>query len=167
MNELRIVLLALGLLCLLAPAALAGPAPGYATQTVNFEVQAVNAITVTGNPGKLTVSTATAGQEPDEVSDSSTGYDLTTNGTGMRITGALDSDMPSGVTLKAHLSAPTGGTSAGDVELSSLARNVVTGITEVVANELGITYKLDAVVDAGIVASTTRTVTFTVVGGVG
>jgi hypothetical protein len=58
-------------------------------QTVTYEVQAVNEIDVSGNPGALIVSSATAGSEPTAASDATTSYSMTTNGSNKKITGVL------------------------------------------------------------------------------
>jgi len=47
-------------------------AASAATQTVTYEVQAINAIAVSGSPATLTVSAATAGSSPTQVSDATT-----------------------------------------------------------------------------------------------
>jgi hypothetical protein len=135
------------------------------SQTVSYEVQAINEIVVSGDPGALAVSTATAGSQPDEVSDASTTYDITTNGTNKKITAVLNTAMPANVTLKVALVAPTGGSSEGDVTLSNVAADVVTGITQKAEGSKTITYKLSALVTAGIVASATKTVTLTIADG--
>lgn len=131
------------------------------TQTVTYQVDAINEIEVSGNPGALTVSTATAGSQPDAATDNTTTYSITTNGTGMKITGAIDSDMPDNVTLKVNLAAPSGATSPGDVALSNTAADLVTGISQVVDSGKTIAYTLSATVEAGVVESTNKTVTFT------
>lgn len=141
-------------------------AASTATQTVTFQVSSINELSVSGDPGALDVNAAVAGSQPTEVSDNSTTYAITTNGSTMKLTGAIDSAMPSGVTLKANLAAPTAsGTSAGDVSLSTTAADLVTSITQVAEGSLSITYKLDATVAAGVVASSTKTVTLTLVQG--
>ncbi len=148
-------------------AALASTVTAFAsnttTQTVTFEVQAINEISNSGNPGALVVSTATAGSQPDAVTDSSTTYAITTNGTAKKITAAIDTAMPTDVTLKVALGAPTGGTSAGQVTLGTVAVDAVTGITEVAESGLSISYELSALVTAGVVASGSKTVTYTIV----
>ena len=136
-------------------------AANTATQVVTYEVQAINEISVSGNPGALIVSTATAGQQPNEVLDNSTTYNITTNETNKTITGALAVAMPAGVTLKINLVAPTGATSVGDVTLTTTAQNLVTGITKVAEGGKVITYKLSATVSAGVITSSTNTVTLT------
>lgn len=150
-------------LCIgLAGTALADESDGA---SVTYEVTAINELDVSGNPGNMTVTTATAGEQPDAVTDSSTTYAITTNGTNKKITAVLDGDMPDETTLSVTLTAPNGGTSAGQVTLSSAAADVVTGITEVAENGKNITYELDAEVGAGIVGSASKTVTFTIADG--
>jgi hypothetical protein len=148
----------------LALAANAGHAAAQ-TQTVTFEVQAINQMSVSGNPAGLAVNAAVAGSAPTPATDASTTWAITTNQTGTKVTAALDLDMPAGVTLTANLAAPAGATSAGAVALSSTPADVVTGITKL--NEAGktITYTLSATAEAGVVASDTRTVTYTIVAG--
>ncbi len=163
MRKLVVVLLVLGLVSLLVPAAMAA---NSATQTITFEVQAINEISVSGNPAALIVSAATAGSQPNEVSNALTTYAITTNGTSKKITGALDAAMPSGVTLEANLAAPTVGTSAGDVALTAVAQDMVTGIAEVADASSAITYTLGATVAAGVLASDTCVVTYTIADGV-
>ncbi len=132
-----------------------------ATQTVTFEVQAINEISVSGNPGNLIVSTATAGSEPDVATDNSTSYSITTNESSKKITGSISAAMPANTTLQINLTAPTGGSSAGDVTLTTTAADLVTGIATVAESGLTITYKFSATVSAGVVTSDSRTVTLT------
>jgi hypothetical protein len=137
-----------------------------ANQTVTYEVTAINEISTSGNPGALTVSAATAGSQPDEVSDAATTYAITTNGTSKKITGILDTAMPTGMTLKVDLIAPTGGTNIPDVTLTAVAADLVTGITQVAESGKAITYKLSATVAAGVVTSANKTVTLTIADGI-
>lgn len=139
-------------------------AASTATQTVTYQVSTINEIAVSGDPGSLIINSAVsgAGSAPAEATDASTTYALTTNGTGETISAGLDSDMPSGVTLSINLAAPTGGSSDGDVSLSSTAAEVVNSISGVAQSGLGITYKLDATMAAAVMASAaTKTVTLT------
>lgn len=132
-----------------------------ANQTVTFEIQAINEISVSGSPAKLTISTATAGGNPDNVTDSSTTYSITTNETGKKITGKIDTNMPSNTQLEVNLTAPTVGTSSGNVALSTTAADLVIGISKVADSDLQITYILSATVAAGVVNETSRNVTLT------
>ena len=143
--------------------AVAGTASAQ-TQTVTFAVNAINQIALTGSPS-LTISTAVAGNNPSSATDASATWAVTTNQSGAKVTASLDSDMPSGLTLSVDLAAPAGGTSAGSTALSSSAVDLVTGITKVAATGLGVTYTLDATAAAGVIASSSRVVTYTVTGG--
>lgn len=143
--------------------AVAGTA-GAQSQTVTFAVNAINQVAVTGSPS-LTVTTAVAGSQPTSASDATAKWAVTTNQSGAKVTASIDSNMPSGLTLSANLVAPSGATSLGATALSSTAVDVVTGVTKVAASNLGITYTLDATAAAGVVGTSTRTVTYTVTGG--
>ena len=156
------LILLIGLLLSLSGIGWAGNA---ANQTVTFQVNAINEISVSGNPASLVVNTATAGSDPDQVSDSSTSYNITTNGSTKKITGQIDTTMPTATALTVNLTAPTGGTSQGDVSLSATPANLVTGITKKKGSNLSITYKFSATVDAGIITSSTRTATLTILDG--
>lgn len=134
-----------------------------ATQTVSYEVAAIDQISVSGAPS-LVVSTATAGSGLTSATASGT-YSVTTNGDGRKITASIDTDMPTGVTLTVALDAPAGASSAGVVTLSSTDQDVVTDISTVNASGLGITYGLSATVAAGVVASGNKTVTYTITEG--
>ena len=74
--------------------------------------------------------------------------------------------MPAGVTLSCNLGAPAGASSAGLKSLSTVAVDVVTGITKLNASGLSLSYQLDATSAAGVITSTTRVVTYTITGGV-
>lgn len=135
------------------------------SQTVTFEVQAISEITVSGNPGPLVISTATAGSEPVAATDATTTYSVTTNGTNKRITGSIDTAMPANTSLLVTLTAPTGGSGAGQVILSTTAQDLVTGISTLAESALPISYEFTADAAAGVVASSTKTVTLTVADG--
>ena len=134
-----------------------------ATQTVSYEVAAVNEISVAGSPS-LVINDATAGSGLTSASASGT-YAITTNETNRKITAEMDSNMPTGVTLSVSLAAPTGGTSAGAVNLSTVAVDVVTGVSSVNESGLSITYGLSATVAAGVVPAGNKTVTYTITAG--
>lgn len=153
----RALAVALGLT--LIPSAFAGTT---ATQTVTYEVQAINEISVSADPGALIVNAATAGSAPTAVTDATTTWAVTTNESAKKITAAINTAMPSGLTLTVNLAAPTGGSSAGAVTLGTTAADVVTGISTLNESGLGITYQLSATAAAGVVASDSKTVTFTI-----
>jgi hypothetical protein len=147
---------------LLAGAAYAGTA---ATQTITFSVLAINELAVSGNPGALAVSGATAGSDPSTATDSSTTFAVTTNQSGQKITGAINTAMPSGTSLNLTLGAPSGATSAGAIALSTTTTNLVTGISTLAQASNAITYNFAATAAAGQVSSTSRTVTLTLTAG--
>ena len=135
-----------------------------ATQTVTFQVTAINQIGVTGAPS-LIVNTAVPGNPPSSATSAGNTWAVTCNQTGAKVTASIPSAMPVGLTLSANLAAPAGGTSAGLVALGVVATDMVTGITKLNASSLGLTYQLDATTAAGVVASSTRVVTYTLTGG--
>ena len=136
-----------------------------ARQTVTFQVDAINQISVSAATVSLDINTAVAGANPTSATSSGLTWAVTTNQSGAKITGILNSDMPAGLTLSATLGAPTGAASVGAVSLSSTSVDLVTGISQLAAPSLSLSYTLDATPAAGVVASTTRTVTYTITGG--
>jgi hypothetical protein len=119
---------------------------------------------VTGAP-TLVINTAVAGSGPTSATSTGSTWAVTTNQSTAKITASINSAMPAGVTLSATLGAPAGATSAGIKALSTSAVDVVTGITKLAATGLTITYQLDATAAAGV-QSGSRTVTYTITGGV-
>jgi hypothetical protein len=136
-----------------------------ATQTVTFQVDAINLVGVAGTP-TLTVTTGAAGSGPSSVTSAGETWAVTTNQSGAKITASLASNMPTGLTLSATMAAPAGATSAGLQALTTTAIDMVTTITRLSSPGLSLSYKLDATAAAGVVSSTTRVVTFTITGGV-
>ena len=134
-----------------------------ANQTVTFQIDAINQIAFSGSPS-LVVNSATAGSNPTASTSAAT-WAVTTNQTGAKITASIGSNMPAGLTLSANLSAPAGGSSAGAQSLSTTAVDLVTSITKLAQSAIGVSYTLDATPTAGVVSSTTRTVTYTITGG--
>src|SRR5216117_3613034 len=134
-----------------------------ATQTITFQIDAINQIAFSGSPS-LVINTATAGSNPTSATAAVT-WAVTTNQTGAKITASIGSNMPAGLTLSVNLSAPAGASSAGAQSLSTTAVDLVTSITKLAQAAIGASYSLDATLAAGVVASTTRTVTYTITGG--
>jgi hypothetical protein len=132
-----------------------------ADHTVTVEVAAISEIAITGN-ATLTINSATAGSDPDGVTDTSTSYAVTTNESGVKITAETDVDMASGVTLAVNATAPAGATSAGSKTLSTSATDVVTGLGTVSQAGMSLGYSLSATAAAGQVASAAVTVTYTI-----
>jgi hypothetical protein len=134
-----------------------------ATQALSFQVDAINQIAFTGSPS-LVISTAVAGANPNSASTSVT-WAVTTNQSNAKITGSLNAAMPANVMLTVDLAPPAGAAGAGVQALSTTSVDLVTGITRVAEGGLVVTYSLSATAAAGVVASTTRTVTYTITGG--
>ena len=153
---------------LLASCLLAGSATvavgQTATQVITFQVSAINQIAFSGSPS-LVINSAIAGAAPTSVSDASSLWAVTTNQTGAKITASINSAMPAGLTLSVDLTPPAGASSAGAQSLSTTAIDVVTGITKSAQGALSVNYSLAATPAAGVVSSTTRTVTYTITGG--
>ena len=117
-------------------------------------------ISVSGPPAAMKVTMAVAGSAPTAVSNALTTYSLSSNPAGhFTVTARINSSMPAGVTLKITLAASRG-TSAGAVTLSTVAQNVVTGVTARMFGQV-ITYTLSATAAAGVVPLQTRIVTLT------
>ena len=110
------------------------------------------------------INTATAGSNPTSATAAAT-WAVTTNQTGAKITASIGSNMSAGLTLKVNLSAPAGASSAGAQSLSTTAVDLVTTITKLAQSAIAVQYSLDATAAAGVVTSTTRTVTYTITGG--
>lgn len=161
-NNIKTTIVTLIVSGLAVSALLAGPT---AQQTVTYEVSAINELSVSSPTVSLTVNAATAGSAPTAASDASTSYAITTNEGNRKITGVLNTDMPTGVSLSASLAAPSGADSVGPVALTGTAQDLVTGISTL--NESGkvITYNLSATSAAGVVPSASKTVTLTVTAG--
>jgi hypothetical protein len=154
-----------GMVALLVGACTALYAASSVNQTVTYQVTAINEISVSGNPSALIVNSATAGSEPDAATDNGTTYAITTNESSKKITGAINTAMPSNTSLKVTLAAPTGGTSAGQVTLSTSAQDLVTGISTLAESGNTISYEFSATAAAGVVSSASKTVTLTVADG--
>jgi hypothetical protein len=135
-----------------------------ATQLVTLEVKVVNKINVSG-PVSLTIDDAIpggAGLQP--VSNNSTSYNITHNGSAAgKITAAINSGLPAGIILDLTLASSLG-TSKGmqNISNASVAVDVVDGINQGKDATQMITYNFSATPEAGVFASTVKTVTLTV-----
>lgn len=120
-------------------------------------------LTVSGNPQPLIISTATAGQEPRSIIDSSTTYKIKVKKVDRAsISGALSEPLPNHTSLKVTFSAPQNATSIPSVELTTTPQTLVSGINEGNYNNLTITYEYLAKVAAGIVSLSSKTLILTV-----
>jgi hypothetical protein len=135
-----------------------------ASQPISFSISAINQIAFSGTP-TLTVTTATPGSSPSSVTNATATWAVTTNQTGAKITASIPTIMPAGVTLSSSLAAPAGATSAGFKPLTTVAVDLVTGITKVAQGAMVVSYRLDATPAAGVVTTQSRMVTYTITGG--
>lgn len=150
-------LLAVVCSALLAGAALAASSDSH---TVTVTVSAVNELAISGGGVTLTVSTATAGSDLDDATDSTT-CDLlwTTNETSKKITVATDLAAPD-FTLKVLADNVSGGTAAPEVTLSTTAVDFVTGVSQS-SGSCDLSYTASATAAQGT-GSDSHTVTYTI-----
>jgi len=122
-----------------------------------------NQVSVSGNPGALVISSATAGIEPLPVTDTGSTYSIDITTSNMKLTGSINSAMPANTYLKITLSAPSGATSVGRITLTTTDLDLVTSLDSgMVEGGLGISYEFSATVAAGVIATAAKTVTFTI-----
>lgn len=135
-----------------------------AQQNVTVVVQEINAISVSAGSVTLTIATATnPGSNPDAVTNASTTYSLTTNGSSKKVAAELSAAYAAGIELRLSAAAPTGGASTGPQLLGTTAMDLVTGLTRVSASGMPLTYGASATV--AVIpnsAGETNQVTFTV-----
>jgi hypothetical protein len=130
------------------------------TSSVSVTVSAINELAASGDAISLTIDSATAGQDPDAASDSSSQtLAWTTNEEGKKITvsasGALTAH-----TLKVVATNVSGGTAADEVTLTGSAQNLVTGISETVGS-CGLTFTASATAAQGKASIVEHTITYT------
>lgn len=118
-----------------------------------------------GSPGLMRINSAVAGSQPIPVVNAATTYTLYTPNANRtyKMTARLNANMPNGVTLTATFDAVPGATSVGPVALNSTDRDIVVNIPRNTFASRTITYQLAALVTAGVIPSSTRTVTITLV----
>lgn len=97
------------------------------SHTVIVEVLAINELAINSGDITLTIESAAAGKEPDEVTDNTCKLKWTTNTTGKKITVKTDLASPT-FTLKVEAKNVKGGTAASEVTLSTTGQLFVTGI---------------------------------------
>lgn len=129
------------------------------------EAAAAQTITASGNPAAMKITGAVPGSEPTSATNALTTYTVTTPNPPRtyKITGQLNANMPANVTLAATLAAPAGGASQGAKTLTTTAQDMVLGIPRNTNATQSITYVLSATVLAGVITSTSRIVTYTIV----
>lgn len=149
------------LLVAAAVAMIAFPAAAQtATQSVSVTVPEVELIDVASGSVSMTFTAPNAGDAfADATAQSS--YAITVNTTNNKITGVLDNDYATGVTLAVSLAAPAGASSQGSQDLSTTAVDLVTDVATINASSLSIDYTASATSEAEP-ATESNTVTFTI-----
>ena len=122
-------------------------------------------IAVSGSPGPFHITTAISGSNPTTITNSTTTYTVVTPNPPhtFKVTAQLNAAMPAGTALTGTFAPPAGGTSSGAISLDATARDVVTGIPRKTNETMGITYQFSASPLAGVVPSSSRTVTLTII----
>ena len=115
------------------------------------------------NVGPLNVTTAVAGSQPLPIIGNSSYSGTLVFGGQVKVVCSLNSNMPANTTLAVRLTAPSGGTSLGDVNLDVTVRDLVIAATPVFFTNVTIRYTFTPTVAAGVVPLTNRTATFTLV----
>ena len=130
---------------------------------VTVQVNAINELAISPkNNITLTISTATAGSEPDPVTDETCGLLWTTNETGKKITVETDLNQQD-FTLKVVATSVTGGIAASEVNFSvvgTTATDFVTSISETVGS-CTLKYTASATAAQGT-GSDVHTITYTI-----
>ena len=128
--------------------------------TVTVTVTAINEVGISGGNVTLTINSATPGSEPDDATDSTT-TDLlwTTNESTKKITVDTDLAAPD-FTLTVEAASVSGGTSAGEVTLSTTAQDFVTGVSTTTGS-CDLSYTASATASDGT-GSEVHTVTYTI-----
>lgn len=161
MKRLSSILAAAAFVAFISDAAMA---QASATQTVTLAVNAVQLISVSSNAVTLTITGSGAAAGTNAVgsaSDNTTTYNITHNAAApLRITAAINTNMPAGTSLDLALGNTGGNGTGASVTLSSTAQDVVTGIGAgiISGGTIGYTFAADA--SAGQFSGS-RTVTLT------
>ncbi len=124
MNIMKFVLIAALLILAVYRASFAGTSDNH---TVTVTVNAINEIAITGGSVTLTINSATAGVDPNNDVDATTGLLWTSNQIGKKATIQSDLAGPN-FALKAVATGVTGGTAASEVTVSTTAQDFITGI---------------------------------------
>ena len=157
----KILLVSAALVVLSSVFAMAAPTMvNSASHQVNVQVMEIHNIAIIGGNVGLVIEAATAGKDPDPVSDSHTALSYTINSNAAKkITAQLDKAYPEGVTLQVAVKADG---STGQQKLSPEAVDVVTNLSKIANPNAPLIYTASATAGAGEL-NETRTVTYTIV----
>ena len=131
-------------------------------QTLNIEVKPITKIAVSGNPGALYITDASAGSDVLSVSDNNSNYSMMTNLDNMKIVASIDNPMPAGTRLMMKLESSKG-SSSGLVDVSNAMSpvEVVTALGKGSDLNQSITYTFAANASVGQISVDSRVVTLT------
>ena len=160
-----VVTLSFAAVCCCLGVGTASAQPTSGTAIVTYEVSSITQLALSGS-ADVKIVAGTAGQGLDSVTDA-TGvtYDITNNAgeDSKKLIGSINSAMPTATILSVSVAAPSGAVSTGFVALTIVDQDLVTGIDNVNEAAVAISFKLEATVAAGVIASATKTFTMTVV----
>ncbi len=157
--------LAAAAVCFILGTGTASAQPVTDTAEVTYEVESITQLNLSG-AANVKIVAGIAGQGLPSVTDSiGVTYDITNNaGDGSkRLVGRINTAMPANTVLSVNVTAPSGAVSAGFVALTATDQDLVTGIDNVNQAGVAMSFKLDATVAAGVIASATKTFTMTII----
>ncbi|MDP2887084.1 MAG: hypothetical protein Q8P51_18920 [Ignavibacteria bacterium] len=149
-------------ICLLIPLVALAQTGSSVVQTLNIEVKPITKIAVSGNPGALYITDASAGSDVLSVSDNNSNYSMMTNLDNMKIVASINNPMPEGTRLMMRLESSKG-SSNGFVDVSSAMSpvEVVTALGKGSDLNQSITYTFAANASIGQINVDSRVVTLT------
>ena len=115
---------------------------------------------IIGNPSRLTLDSAIAGQDPNPDRDDATCYTIRVDRSGAKITASLRSLLPEHTKLIVEFEAPKGAVSAGPVELDQTEKVLVSGIKKGLYPNLQITYTFSGSVEAGEIPKSNQNIVY-------
>ena len=149
-------------ICLLIPLVALAQTGSSVVQTLNIEVKPITKIAVSGNPGALYITDASAGSDVLTVSDNNSNYSMMTNLDNMKIVASINNPMPEGTRLMMKLESSKG-SSSGLVDVSNAMSpvEVVTALGKGSDLNQSITYTFAANASIGQLNVDSRVVTLT------
>jgi hypothetical protein len=130
-----------------------------ANHQVTVTVNAINEAAIAGGNITLTISTATAGSDPDNATNTTCTLAWTTNEASKKITVATSEAAPT-FTLRVLATGVSGGTAAAQVTLSTTATDFVTGVATTTGG-CTLSYTASATAAQGT-GSDVHTITYTI-----
>lgn len=132
------------------------------TASVNFTISAVSLIDIAADVDLTIDSVTSVGGGLADATDTTT-YAITNNQSTMKLVGKIDSTITD-ADIKVNVTAPSSGTSAGTVTLSTTDQDLVTAVGTTDQSGVDMTFTLSATVSAGVVSGT-KTFTMTLTSG--